>query len=326
MHEQGERPQRHVQEERPVGHQDVGGRAALLLLMHEIKIAEDPVEHERDGPGQAVGLVLLHRVRGHRVERVRGQAGGRHHRDHLVEEVGAVLGQDLAMAGGGRRERDELVPPLGQGQEEREQQRAHEQPVADLDGDGHAPRHRAQDEAEADGEHVQDHDLLQPERIEDVEERGTSAAQARKRSPRSRGRGRGTRGRGPRASSTRRPRRERAAGDRPQALARMKAVALQVGDVVEQVDRSRTARRRSRKRGPTARSGSGSKRCLESAGAANTTRFFVHWWGRSESQTAWTGLRRRGTALAWTGRRAASSCGSASRRWLKSWGRSSATS
>ena len=38
-------------QQRPVGEQHVRGAAALLLLVHEVKIAEDPVQHEGDGPG-----------------------------------------------------------------------------------------------------------------------------------------------------------------------------------------------------------------------------------------------------------------------------------
>ena len=34
----------------------------------------------------------------------------------------------------------------------------------------------------------------------------------------------------------------------------------------------------------------------DNAGAAKTTRFFVHWWGRSDSQNAWTGFNRRRAA------------------------------
>src|SRR6266481_8366957 len=72
----GQGPEAHVHEERPVGQEEVGGAAPLLLLMHEVKIPEDPVEHERDGPGQAIGTVLLYRLRSQRVEGIGHQAGG----------------------------------------------------------------------------------------------------------------------------------------------------------------------------------------------------------------------------------------------------------
>src|SRR5262245_33881213 len=48
----GRSPQRHRDEQRPVGEQDLGGAPALLFVMHEVKIAEDAVQHEWDRPGQ----------------------------------------------------------------------------------------------------------------------------------------------------------------------------------------------------------------------------------------------------------------------------------
>src|SRR6266545_2960542 len=66
----GQGPESHIHEEGAVGEKQVGGAAPLVSLMHEVKIAEDAVEHERDRPGQAVGPVLLHRLRGHGVEGV----------------------------------------------------------------------------------------------------------------------------------------------------------------------------------------------------------------------------------------------------------------
>ena len=52
----------------------------------------------------------------------------------------------------GRRavgQQDELVPPLGQRDEQRQQDRADEQPVADRDVDRHRAGDRAQHEADA---------------------------------------------------------------------------------------------------------------------------------------------------------------------------------
>jgi len=66
-------------------------------------------------------------------------------------------------------ERRELVPALGEGQEEREEDRADEKPVAEHHLDGESPRHRPHDEAEGDREHVEDDDVLEDEGVREVE-------------------------------------------------------------------------------------------------------------------------------------------------------------
>ena len=82
------------------------------------------------------------------------------------------------MARGAVGEQHQLVPPLGQRDEQRQQNRADEQPVADDDVDHHGARDRAQDESDRNRQHVDDDDVLERagvERLEDEIARGDAA-------------------------------------------------------------------------------------------------------------------------------------------------------
>ena len=46
-------------EQRPVGQQHLGRAAAPLLLVHQIKVPEDPVERKRQRQPEPVGAELL---------------------------------------------------------------------------------------------------------------------------------------------------------------------------------------------------------------------------------------------------------------------------
>ena len=174
---------------------------------------------------------------------------------------------------------------LGEGQEEREQDRAHEQPVAEHHLDGQRARHRAQDEADRDREHVEDHDVLEAEGVGEVQ--GEVAERAEEEA-RAEGPGDARRPAARRMAAATRAARSGSAplAMRPRALRGVEAVALHVHEVVDEVDGAGQGAEDERRPRPRAATASPSKRCLEKASAARTTRFFVHWWGRSETRRA----------------------------------------
>ena len=141
------------------------------------------------------------------------------------------------MADGAVAEQHQLVPTLAEGQEQRQQRGADQQPLADRHRHGDRAGHRPKDEAASDRQHVDDDDVLQRGRVHQQQRHVASGRQrnhgtdeeccrkgcsAQNRS--------GERGRS---------RRELARGDRPHPFQRMPLVGIAVGDVVEQIDRPR---------------------------------------------------------------------------------------
>ena len=63
-------------------------------------------------------------------------------------------------------QRNQLGPPLAQAEEEREQEHEQQEPVAERDVDGDRAAVRTQHEAAGEHNHVQDHDVLQRERVQ----------------------------------------------------------------------------------------------------------------------------------------------------------------
>ena len=86
-----ERPERHADEQRPVGQQHLRRAAAPFLLMHQIKVPEDPVYRKRQSQPEQICAELGLRLGAHRIERVPEQRGGRDDGDHLVEQIRTVL-------------------------------------------------------------------------------------------------------------------------------------------------------------------------------------------------------------------------------------------
>ncbi len=138
------------------------------------------------------------------------------------------------MAGRAVGEEHELVAPLAQREEQRQQDRQDQQPVADADVDHDGARRRAQHEADRYGQHVDDDDVLQRPGVEGEQADVRRAEQAEGRPEPERGpeggdaehRGRRQRGR----------HRNRAGRDRPIPLDRMAAIGLPVRHVVEEID------------------------------------------------------------------------------------------
>ena len=138
------------------------------------------------------------------------------------------------MAGRVLVQRQVLVTALTEGQEQREQDRADQEPARHLDVDDDRARDGAQHEPAGDDDHVHDDDVLEPCRVgdqqDDVREgRHQEGAREQRGQREARRDERGRRRDGD-------PDGEPAGGDRPDALARIQAVSLSIGDVVEQVD------------------------------------------------------------------------------------------
>ena len=66
-------------------------------------------------------------------------------------------------------EQHDLVPAFRQRNEQRQQNRADEQPMADLDVDRHRSADRPQHEADRNRQHVDDDDVLQQDRSKDLQ-------------------------------------------------------------------------------------------------------------------------------------------------------------
>ncbi len=96
-----------------------------------------------------------------RIEDVRDQRGRGHDGNHLVEQVRAVLAEDRAVFRGPVGEQHQFVTALAQRQEEGQQGRIHQQPVADRHADGNGPGGRAQHEPHRDCQHVENDDVLE---------------------------------------------------------------------------------------------------------------------------------------------------------------------
>src|SRR5207253_10591952 len=87
-----------AEHERNVFEQDVFGAAAFFSDVDEVEVAKDPIQHERDRKHH--GVVRGKAFGGEGVEAVRHEGrrgdGGR----HLVEKLGRVLVEDLAVVRG----------------------------------------------------------------------------------------------------------------------------------------------------------------------------------------------------------------------------------
>jgi len=92
--------------------------------MDQVEVAEDAVDHERHRIDQVVRPELLDRRRPDRVEDVTEDHRRRDDHDHLVEQLGAVVHEDAAVARRALLEQRQLVATLAEPEKEREQQRA----------------------------------------------------------------------------------------------------------------------------------------------------------------------------------------------------------
>ncbi|HLX07541.1 MAG TPA: hypothetical protein VKY89_06725 [Thermoanaerobaculia bacterium] len=135
---------------------------------------------------------------------------------------------------GALRQQRDLVAALGESQEEREEGGAQEQPARDLDAGGRGAAQHPQHEEERDAHDVEDDHVLEPERVEQVQEE-ISCEHSREAGPEPDGQTRGGGGQHQRGGHRRRHR-EGAGGQGTQALERMVPVLLAIAQVVDQID------------------------------------------------------------------------------------------
>ena len=156
-----EHPEGDAGKQRSIVQQQIGGTAAQLALVHEIQVAKDSIQRERNRQAQPGRAELLLRLRADRVKDVRDQSGRRDDGDHLIEKIRGILTENRPMTGGLIGQQHQFVPALGQRDEQREQNRTDKQPMADDDVEHHGARHRPHHEANGNRQHIDDDDMFQ---------------------------------------------------------------------------------------------------------------------------------------------------------------------
>ena len=200
--------------------------------MHEQQVAEDAEDHERDRRHQRLRV-----ARGEGVQRVRDHGRGGDDRDELVDELERVALEHRPPRSLAGADEHELPTALRQREEEREQGGAEQQPGRDPHVHRGRARRRADHEQPADREDVQQHDVLEPEAVAELDRRERDEkAQRREAQPRARAERRSSEYPGER---DRQAGRQLPARDRPLALDRMETVVLPVAQVVDDVGRAR---------------------------------------------------------------------------------------
>ena len=130
----------------------------------------------------------------------------------------------------------DLVPPLGEGEEQGEEQGQDEEPLGDGNVDDETAGQGPEDETESEGQHVQDHHVLQAEGIAEVQpEIGGGAKAEPQVEPEREGQGGHHERHGAQGGGAYR---QFARGQRPELLLRVQPILLDVGDVVPQIDRA----------------------------------------------------------------------------------------
>ena len=220
-------------QDRQVAQQDLLRLLAEIAPVHQEQVAEDAEDDERDRDHHRLRV-----ARGERVEAVRDHGRRRDDGDELVDERERVALQHGPPGRRLRADEHELAAALCQREEEREQRGAEQEPRRDPHLHRRRSRRRADDEQPADRHHVEQHDVLERERVRRPEARrrcrgtgstaspsGATSSTAEKSSTA--------------ASASAQPWRKLAARDRPRALDRMHAVVRRVADVVDEVARAR---------------------------------------------------------------------------------------
>jgi len=92
----GQPPEDHINQQRAVAQQEFFRRAAFVLLVDQVQVAEDAIEDEGDGDHHQV--VFGQVFGGEGVLRVGHDRAGGDDRDHLIQKRRRVLFQNLAVA------------------------------------------------------------------------------------------------------------------------------------------------------------------------------------------------------------------------------------
>ena len=128
-------------------------------------------------------------------------------------------------------DQEQLAAPFREGEEEREQRGAEEQPGRDADMDRRGTGGRTQNEETRDHHHVEHEDVLEGERVGELQEHepGQEEDERKPDSQPNSGRDGEQRARRPECE----PRRECSPRDGAQPLDRMRPIAVRVADVVD---------------------------------------------------------------------------------------------
>ena len=130
----------------------------------------------------------------------------------------------------------QFVPPLAEAQEQRQQDGAGQQPVADRYPDHQSARHGAQHETHRNRHHVEDDEVLEPAGICHLQRHVRCGRPTERRlKPERRRQAAAHEDRGP---DQRRTDRQRAGGDRPPRFQRVLPIGREIRDVVEEIDGS----------------------------------------------------------------------------------------
>ena len=147
-------------EDRHVPQEDLLRLLAQIVPVHEQQVAENSEDDERNRDH--------HRLRGtcgERVEAVRDDGRCRDDGDELVDERERVALQDGPPGRRLRADEHELAAPLCERQEEGEQRRAEEEPGRDSHLDRRRSRRGPDDEQTGDAHDVEQHDVLELQRV-----------------------------------------------------------------------------------------------------------------------------------------------------------------
>ena len=235
----GESVTREDDPHRPVGEEDALRTPHVRLRVDELQVARYAERDEDGGQRKILRPEPRRRLRREGVPRVHGESGegGGEHED--VERHGVVALQRLARLRGDL----ELVPALREGEEKRQRERAAEEPCRYAN----VHRRRACDSAKDEpGRYHRDVDVgdaLEEARVRAlhhrVYEQHGEAERAVRMAEDEEAREHQPRGEKRKSDPHRVDARDETRGDGPEALHRMQPVGVEVGDVVEKVERAR---------------------------------------------------------------------------------------
>ena len=130
------------------------------MAVQQLEVARQAEDDERDRGDERPRV-----ARGHGVERVGDDRGAGDGREQLVDERERVALEHRAAGRALGADEHELGPPLAEREEEREECRADEEPGRDLHVHGDRARGCPDHEEPRDHEHVDEDDVLEPERV-----------------------------------------------------------------------------------------------------------------------------------------------------------------
>ena len=158
-------------EQMRIAHQVMRRVAAPALVVQQVDVAEHAVHHERHGVDQVGRAVDAYGVGIHGVQAVAQDHAGGGDAYHLVQQHRAVMFQHFAMGRLVFGQRNNFRAPLGKAEKQRHHQAAQQQPLRRRYADPERAGKYAQHETGGNDEHIQNHHMLEPQRVGDVHHR-----------------------------------------------------------------------------------------------------------------------------------------------------------